>query len=47
VITHAETHGSAHTPNDTVNKMSTVYVTKNGQLGMLVLAAIASGKEIR
>lgn len=41
VMTHAETHGPAHTPSDTIDKVSTLYAKKNGQLGMSVLASLA------
>jgi hypothetical protein len=41
VMTHEETHGPAHTPNDTVDKVSTLYTKKNGQLCMSLLARVA------
>ncbi|MGA7075229.1 MAG: M28 family peptidase [Halobacteriota archaeon] len=41
VMTHEETHGPAHTPSDTIDKISSAYALKNGQLGMVVLAQIA------
>lgn len=41
VMTHEEEHGSAHSPDDTVDKISTLYAMKNGQLGMSVLARLA------
>jgi len=41
VMTHEETHGPAHSPEDTIDKVSTLYAKKNGQLGMLVLAKLA------
>ena len=41
VMTHSETHGYAHTPSDTIDKVSTEYALKNGQLGMAVLAQTA------
>jgi hypothetical protein len=41
VMTHAETHGPGHTSDDTVDKVSTSYAKKNGQLGMSVLARLA------
>ncbi len=41
VMTHAETHGPGHTPDDTVDKVSTNYAKKNGQLGLSVLARLA------
>jgi hypothetical protein len=41
VMTHEETHGSAHTPSDTIDKVSTAYALKNGKLGMAVLAQVA------
>ena len=41
VQTHQESHTYQHTPADTIDKVSTVYALKNGQLGMAVLAQIA------
>jgi len=41
VMTHQESHGPAHSPSDTINKISSEYAQKNGQLGMAVLAQIA------
>jgi len=41
VMTHAESHGPAHTEYDTVDKVSTLYAKKNGQLVMSVLASLA------
>lgn len=41
VMTHAEEHGPAHTHEDTIDKVSTLYAKKNGQLGMSVLAELA------
>ena len=41
VMTHTETHGPAHTPDDTIDKVSTLYARKNGQLCMSVLARVA------
>jgi Zn-dependent M28 family amino/carboxypeptidase len=42
VMTHAEQHApEAHTAYDTVDKMSTLYAKKNGQLGMAILAELA------
>jgi hypothetical protein len=41
VTTHTEGHGPAHTPDDTVDKISTLFAKKNGQLGMAVLAELA------
>jgi hypothetical protein len=41
VTTHSESHGPAHTPQDTVDQVSTVYAQKNGQLGMSVIATLA------
>jgi Zn-dependent M28 family amino/carboxypeptidase len=40
VFTHSETHGPQHTPNDTIDKVSTAYALKNGELGMAVLAQV-------
>ena len=40
-MTHAESHGPAGTPDDTVDKVSTLYAKKNGQLGMSLLAGLA------
>jgi hypothetical protein len=41
VMTHEESHGPAHSPDDTIDKVSTLYAKKNGQLGMSVLAKLA------
>ena len=41
VMTHEETHGPGHSPYDTVDKVSTIYAKKNGQLGLSVLANLA------
>ncbi len=41
VMTHEEEHGAAHSPYDTVDKISPLYAKKNGQLGMSVLARLA------
>jgi Zn-dependent M28 family amino/carboxypeptidase len=41
VMTHQEEHGYAHSADDTVDKVSTLYAKKNGQLGMSVLARLA------
>jgi len=41
VTTHAESHGPAGTPDDTVDQVSTRYAKKNGQLGMALLAGLA------
>lgn len=38
VMTHEQEHGPAHTSDDTVDKISTLYAMKNGQIGMSVLA---------
>lgn len=42
VMTHAETHGTQyHTASDTIDKISTIYAKKNGQLGLSVLANLS------
>lgn len=41
VMTHEESHGPAHSQEDTIDKVSTSYAKKNGQLGMSVLAKLA------
>jgi hypothetical protein len=41
VMTHSEAHGPGHSAADTVDKVSTLYAKKNGQLGMSVLARLA------
>jgi hypothetical protein len=41
VMTHSETHGPQHTPNDTIDQVSFKYALKNGQLGLAVLAQVA------
>jgi len=40
-MTHEEEHGPAHTADDTVDKISTAYAKKNGQLGMSAVAYLA------
>lgn len=47
VMTHSEQHGPAHTADDTVDKISTLYAKKNGQLGMAILAELAGLSTIR
>jgi Zn-dependent M28 family amino/carboxypeptidase len=47
VMTHSEVHGPAHTAGDTVDKISTLYAKKNGQLGMTILAELAGLSAIR
>ena len=46
-MTHEETHGPAHTPSDTIDKVSTEYALKNGQLGMAVLAQTAGVRAVK
>lgn len=42
VMTHSESHApETHTSEDTIDKISTIYAKKNGQLGMSVLASLA------
>jgi hypothetical protein len=41
VMTHSEEHGFAHSPADTVDKVSTEYAKRNGQLGMTLIATQA------
>lgn len=41
VMTHCENHGPAHSTNDTVDKISSPYAKKNGQLGLAILAELA------
>ncbi len=41
VMTHSETHGPDHSANDTIDKVSSLYAKKNGQLGMSVIARLA------
>ncbi|MBI0584757.1 MAG: M20/M25/M40 family metallo-hydrolase [Methanomassiliicoccus sp.] len=41
VMTHQEDHDPAHTSRDTIDKVSTLYAKKNGQLGLSVLARLA------
>ena len=41
VATQSESTGPAHSPQDTVDAISTLYAQKNGQLGMSVIAALA------
>lgn len=47
VMTHDEVHGPAHTPSDTLDKVSKEYALKNGQLGMIVLAQVAEVQGLR
>jgi hypothetical protein len=44
VMTHEETHGYAHTQYDTIDKVSTSYAKKNGQLGLSTLATLAGAR---
>lgn len=41
VMTHEQSHGPAHTPNDTIDKVSISYAKKNGQLGISIVAGLA------
>lgn len=41
VMTHEETHGPAHTSEDSIDKANLVYAKKNGQLGMSVIIELA------
>lgn len=41
VMTHEGSHGPAHSSDDTLDRVSTLYAKKNGQLGMSVLAKLA------
>jgi hypothetical protein len=41
ITTHTESHGPAHTPADTADKVSTPYAKKNAQLGMSLLIELA------
>ena len=41
VMTHEEVHGPAHSADDTIDQVSTLYAKKNGQLCMSVLAELA------
>lgn len=41
VMTHEETHGPAHTQYDTIDKVSTLYAKKNGQIGLSIIATLA------
>jgi len=45
VMTHEETHGPSHTSSDTIDKVSTLYAKKNGQLGLSILARLAGLEE--
>ena len=46
LMTHQEVHGPEHTSDDTIDKVSTSYAEKNGQLGMSVLATLAEVQDI-
>ncbi|CCJ37332.2 peptidase M28 [Methanoculleus bourgensis MS2] len=41
VTTHSEEHGPAHTPDDTIDRVSFDYAMRNAQLGLSVLARVA------
>lgn len=41
VMTHQPEHGPAHTANDTVDQVSTLFAKRNGQLGMSAMAHLA------
>jgi hypothetical protein len=41
IMTHSESHGFHHTPDDTIDKASFPYARKNARLGMAVLAHYA------
>ncbi len=41
LTTHAEDHGPAHTPDDTIDRVSSEYMVKNARLGLSVLAKVA------
>ncbi len=41
VTTHCEEHGPAHTPDDTIDRVSFGYAKRNAQLGLSVLAKVA------
>lgn len=40
IMTHCEEHGPAHSPNDTIDKVSIPYAKKNAQLCLSVLAGL-------
>jgi hypothetical protein len=41
IMTHVETHGPAHSPADTIDKVPLWFAAKNAQLGMSLLAEMA------
>ena len=41
IMTHSQSHGPAHTPYDTIDKVSPGYAKKNAQLALSVLSALA------
>jgi hypothetical protein len=45
IMTHSESHGFRHTPDDTLDKASFPYARKNAQLGMAVLGHYAGIEE--
>ncbi|KDE56598.1 M28 family metallopeptidase [Methanoculleus sp. MH98A] len=45
VTTHCEEHGPAHTPDDTVDRVSLGYAKRNAQLGLSVLAEVAGFRD--
>jgi hypothetical protein len=40
-MTHSENHGPAHTPDDTIDRVSFEYAAGNARLGLSVLAKVA------
>ena len=44
IMTHSQSHGPAHTRNDTIDTISPIYAKKNAQLGVSVLTNIAEIK---
>jgi len=41
LMTHSENHGPAHTPDDTIDRVSFEYAAENARLGLSVLAKVA------
>jgi Zn-dependent M28 family amino/carboxypeptidase len=41
LMTHSETHGPAHTVNDTTDKVNFTYAKKNAQIGLTLMAVLA------
>ena len=45
LMTHSEGHGPAHTPEDTIDHVSSGYMVENARLGLSVLAKVAGPRD--